>query len=146
MSARNSINRLYYYSLGMPNKRSKRKKIKKFYCPYCNLRLWRIGNSKYYKYYQNAAQIKQNTGLSAKKSAFLANQYTTYLDKNRWIEAFCCEKHGMMWLLISASEEGNCEYRIAREKDWLQTDKTPDPNNPNPSVSEFSQRMSRKPR
>ena len=130
----------------MANKRSKRKKIKKFYCPYCNLRLWRIGNTKYYKFYQNAAQIKQNTGLSAKKSAFLATQYTTYLDKNRWIEAFCCEKHGMMWLLISASEEGSYEYRIAREKDWLQTDKTQDPNNSNPSVSEFTKRMSRKPR
>ena len=129
----------------MANKRSKRKKIKKFYCPYCDLRLWRIGNTKYYVFYKNAAQIRQNKGLSAKKSAFLATQYTPYLDRKRWIEAFCCEEHGKMWLLISASEEGNYQYRIAREKDWLQTDKSPDPRNPNPSVSEFTQRMSRQP-
>ncbi len=108
--------------------------------------MWRIGNSKYHVFYKNAAQIKKNTGLSARKSAFLAAQYNTYVDRNRWIEAFCCEEHGMMWFLISALEGGNYEYRIAREKDWLQTNKTLDPNNTNPSVSEFTQRMSRKPK
>ena len=130
----------------MANKRSKRRKVKKFYCPYCNSRLWRNGKVKYYLFYRNAAQIRQNKGFSAKKAAFLASQYTTYLDRDRWIEALCCEEHGMMWLLISTSEEGDYEYRVAREKDWLQTDKTSDPNNLNPSVSEFTQRMSRKPR
>ncbi|MEM6611604.1 MAG: hypothetical protein AAF652_05000 [Cyanobacteria bacterium P01_C01_bin.72] len=49
-----------------------------------------------------------------------------------------------MWLLISVTED-NYEYRLAQEEDWLKTNKTTDPENPNPSVSEFTLRMSRKP-
>ena len=110
----------------MPNKRSIRKKTKQYFCPFCEKRLWRLGDSKYYLFYKNATEIKQNTGISSKKAALLAHQNSTYLDTKKWIEAFCCPDHGMLWLLISLQEK-DYEYRLAKEKDWLQTNKTLDP-------------------
>ncbi|MEL7522709.1 MAG: hypothetical protein AAGJ80_14030, partial [Cyanobacteria bacterium J06553_1] len=100
---------------------------------------------KYHLFYKNAAEIKQNTGISSRKARLLATQNSTYLDTNKWIEAFCCREHGSMWLLVLRTEAGY-EYRQATEADWLQTSKTVDPRIFNPSVSEFSQRMSRTPR
>ncbi len=127
----------------MPNKRSGRK-TKKYFCPFCEQRLWRLGTPKYHLFYKNATEIRQNTGISAKKAKLLALQNTTYLDPNKWIEAFCCQNHGKLWLLISLQEKG-IEYRLAKEKDWLQTNNTLDPRMFNPSVSEFTRKMSRKP-
>ena len=68
-----------------------------------------------------------------------------YLDTKRWIEALCCPDHEMLWLLISLQEQ-DYEYRLAKEKDWLKTNKTLDPRISNPSVSEFTLKMSRRPR
>lgn len=126
----------------MPNKRSKRGRTKIYCCPFCEQRLWRVGTSKHYLFYSNVNEIKQNLGISSKKAKLLAAQNPIYLDKNKWIEAFCCQKHGSLWLLISLQEEGY-EYRLAKGKDWLQTTKTSDPRTSNPSVGEFTLRMSR---
>lgn len=128
----------------MPNKRSRRNKTKKYFCPFCEQRLWRLGKSKHNLFYRNAAEIRANTGMTMKKAKLLSIQSSTYLDTKKWIEAFCCSSHGMMWLLISVTED-NYEYRLAQEEDWLQTDKTLDPRVSNPSVSEFTLRMSRNP-
>lgn len=127
----------------MPNKRSVRGNARKFYCPYCEDRLWRLGTTKYYLFYKNADEIRKNVGVSAKKAKFLINQNTTYLDTNRWIEGFHCSVDGNLWLTISV-KEGDYQYQIAKEADWLQTNKTQDPRLSNPSVSEFTLRMSRK--
>ncbi|MDJ0897306.1 MAG: hypothetical protein QNJ55_00730 [Xenococcus sp. MO_188.B8] len=128
----------------MPNKRSKRKVVKRFYCPFCEQRLWRTGTSKYYLYYSGVGEIKENTNLSSKKAKLLANTRTTYIDNNKWIEGFFCSEHGALWLLVSVQEKVY-EYKLAKQKDWLKTGKTLDPENFNPSVSEFTRRMSRKP-
>lgn len=128
----------------MPNKRSRRNKTRKYHCPYCEQRLWRLGNSKHNLFYKDAQQIKENTGITMKKAKLLSLQSSTYLDTKKWIEAFCCNSHGMMWLLISLNEN-DYQYRLATTKDWLQTDRTADPRVSNPSVSEFTLRMSRKP-
>ena len=127
----------------MPNKRSKRKKTRKYFCPYCEQRLWRLGHSKHHLYYKDAEEIKRNTGMPLKKAKLLSLQNATYLDANRWIEAFCCPSHGMVWLLVSVKDD-SFEYRLAVGNDWLQTNKTIDPRLSNPSVSEFTLRMSRK--
>ena len=128
----------------MPNKRSKRKKTRKYFCPFCEQRLWRLGGSKHNLFYKDAAEIRKNTKLSSKKAKLLSLQSSTYLDTNKWIEAFCCPSHGMMWLLISI-EGDSYKYRLVKERDWLQTDRTIDPRVSNPSVGEFTLRMSRKP-
>lgn len=129
----------------MPNKRSGRNKTLHFSCPLCEERLWRTGTPKYRLFYQNATEIRKNTGISAKNAKLLAGQNSTYLDINKWIEGFCCPVDGSIWLLISLKAD-KPEYRIANEKDWLQTNATIDPRTSNPSVSEFTLRMSRKPR
>ena len=127
----------------MPNKRSNRKKTRKYFCPYCQRRLWRSGHNKYHLYYKDAEEIKRNTGMTLKKAKLLSLQNTTYLDANKWIEAFCCTEHGMMWTLISVRND-DYSYRLATRKDWSQTGKTIEPSLSNPSVSEFTLRMSRK--
>ncbi len=128
----------------MANKRSKRKKIQHFLCPFCQIRLWRLGSPKYYSFYQNAAEIRRNLKISNKKASFLAAQNSAYLDPNSWIEEFFCNEHGRMWLLISRQSDENILYRLARREDWERTNKTIDTTKPNPSVSEFTYRMSRK--
>ena len=128
----------------MPNRRSRRNQTFPFFCPYCQQRLWRLGYTKHYIFYKNATEIKENTGISTKKSKLLNLQNNTYLDNKKWIEALCCSEHGRLWLLISRQEK-TYEYRLAKETDWLRTNKTIDPRNPNPSVSEFTQKMSLKP-
>ena len=127
----------------MPNKRSKRKETRKYFCPFCEQRLWRLGNCKYYLFYKNSTEIRQNTNISKKKAGLLAIENSTYLDTKKWIEAFCCPDHGMLWILISTHDDVY-KYRLATEKDWLKTSKTLDPRRANPSVSEFTLKMSRK--
>jgi hypothetical protein len=131
----------------MSNKRSRRKTIQKFFCPFCNdceTRLWRLGSPKHHVFYRNASEIRQNLQLSAKKAAFLASQNSTHLDTNTWLEEFFCPTHGKMWLYLSRQNQQELIYRTATREDWQQTNKTYDPTNPHPSVSEFSYRMSRK--
>ena len=128
----------------MSNKRAKRRKVKHFSCPFCETRLWRSGNPKYHVFYRNARQIRENLQISAKKASFLANQSSTYLDRNAWLEEFFCSTHGTMWLYISRHQQELITYRPATKEDWLQTNRTLDPTNPNPSISEFSYRISRK--
>ena len=130
----------------MPNKRSRKSKKQKFYCPYCQARLWRTGSPKHYIYYQEISEIQKNFNLSRKKASFLKNQNTTCLDKNSWIEDFFCVQHGKMWLKISCKVEQPIEVSLASEDDWKKTTGTINPNLPNPSVSEFTYSMSRKPR
>ena len=129
----------------MPNKRSKRKKTRKYFCPYCEERLWRSGGVKYYLYYKDAEEIRHNTGITMKKAKLLSLQSTTYLDRSKWIESFCCPNHGLMWFIVSIRSDWY-EYNLAQEKDWLKTNRTLDPRISNPSVGEFTLRMSRSPR
>ena len=127
----------------MPNKRSNRRQTKKYFCPYCEQRLWRLGNTKHHLFYKDAEEIRNNTNLTLKKAKLFSTQNSTYSDRNKWIEAFCCSSHGMMWLFISM-QNGELSYRVAQRRDWLQTNNTVDPRIANPSVSEFTLRMSRK--
>jgi hypothetical protein len=127
----------------MANKRSKRKKIKHFLCPLCENRLWRLGSPKYHIFYKNAGEIRKNLKISAKKASFLAAQNSAYVDPSSWIEEFFCTEHGKMWLLLARQSDENILYRLAKREDWERTNKTIDPTTPNPSVSEFTYRMSR---
>jgi hypothetical protein len=128
----------------MPNKRSKRGTINYFYCPLCQSRLWRLGSKKNYLYYHDKQEIRQNTGLSAKKAAFLVNQSSTYLDNNCWLEEFFCVEHGKLWLKIMRQKDDKLTSQIAAREDWQKTGKTIDPDRINPSVSEYSYKMSRR--
>jgi hypothetical protein len=49
-----------------------------------------------------------------------------------------------MWLHLTKQEEGNIVMKIANEHHWKRSTRMIDPTKPNPSVSEFTYRMSRK--
>lgn len=129
----------------MSNKGSKRKQTRKYFCPYREERLWRLGSTRHYLYYVNPVEIRRNTGISLKKAKLLSLQSTTYLDKSKWIELFYCSNHDLMWFKVSTDGD-KYDYNLAKEKDWLQTNRTLDPRISNSSVSEFTLRMSRSPR
>jgi hypothetical protein len=127
----------------MPNKRSKRKQTQEFYCPYCSSRLWRNG-LKHNIYYESSDELRQDFKISRKNALLLFNQNKTYLKNNCWLENFFCEKHDQIWLLVSKDSDGNLVTRLADKQDWHHTTKTINPDLPNPSVSEFSYRQSRR--
>jgi hypothetical protein len=130
----------------MPCKRSRKNRKQEFNCPYCQTKLWRVGSPKHYLYYQEISEVQEKLNLSRKKASLLIAQNNTYLDKSTWIESFFCEQHGTMWLKISHKVEQPREVSLASDDDWQKSTGTINPNIPNPSVSEYSYNMSRKPR
>lgn len=130
----------------MPGKRSRKGTKQKFNCPYCHTKLWRMGSPKHYIYYQEISEVQKILNISRKKASLLMAQKNTYLDQSSWIEDFCCEQHGSMWLKISHKIDSSMKISLATADDWKQSTGTVNPDFPNPSVSEFSYFMSRKPR
>jgi hypothetical protein len=128
----------------MSNKRSNRSKTPKFYCPYCDRRLWREGTGKHSLFFQGANEIQQQFGLTKKKASLLVGQSFVQVDRSTWLEEFFCQVDGKMWLKVSKDLDGTITTQVADQKHWKQSTNTIDPNKPNPSVSEFTYRMSRK--
>lgn len=128
----------------MPNKRRKRAHIQKFSCPYCESRLWRLGGQKHFLYYSNVSEMLRNLDITRKRATLLATQ-GIYIDRHTWLEEFFCGEHGKMWLRLHKDEEGALSSKLASDEDWRSSTGTLDPNVPNPSVSEFTYRMSRRP-
>jgi hypothetical protein len=94
-------------------------------------------------FYREVSEIKQNLNISSKNAGFLAAK-GAYIDTNCWIEEFFCGEHGKMWMLVSKQADGTLVAVPPRSNDWNRTTGTINPDNPNPSVSEFSYRMSRR--
>jgi hypothetical protein len=128
----------------MPSKRSKRNQTQKFFCPYCQQRLWRLGGTKHHLFYTGAWEIKQNLQISTRRATLLAHR-SAYVDTHKWLEELFCSEHGKLWMLISRDEHQNLTATLAQRSDWEHSTGTSQPDLPNPSVSEFSQRMSRRP-
>ena len=108
--------------------------------------MWRIGSPKHYLYYQETSEVQKQLNIPRKKAGLLIAEHKTYLDRNVWIEDFVCEQHGKMWLKIHRKTDRSFGVSLASEVDWRKTTGTIDPNRSNPSVSEFSCSMSRRPR
>lgn len=130
----------------MPGKRSRKRAKQKFSCPYCQDKLWRMGSPKHYLYYREVSEVQKQLNIPRKKASLLIAQNQTVLDRSIWIEDFVCERHGKMWLKISNNGNEPMKVSLASEQDWEKATGTIDPNRPNPSVSEFSCSMSRRPR
>jgi hypothetical protein len=129
----------------MPNKRKSRGKSSKFYCPYCQTRLWRMGHQKYYLVSQNLDDIKKDFNLTRKKASLLAAQQPHPVNLNIWIEDFFCPGHGeKIWLRICKNPDQSLSVTEAGEADWKRTSRTIDPDRPNPSVSDYTYRHSRR--
>jgi len=83
----------------MPGKRSKHKNVQRFYCPYCERRLWRLGSPKHYLFYLGASEIKKNVSMSRQSAELLASK-GAYVDSGSWIEFFCGD-HGKLWMKVT---------------------------------------------
>jgi hypothetical protein len=128
----------------MPNKRSRRSQKQKFHCPWCQHQLWRLGNPKHYLFYQGISEIKKQFNLSKKNAGFLAAQDFVQVDRRTWLEEFFCKEHGKLWMRLTSRPDGIVVATLAKETDWKRSTRTIDPDCPNPSVSEYSYKMSRR--
>ena len=128
----------------MPHKRRNRNKKSNFYCIHCCQRLWRLGSQKHYLFYEGVSEIKKNLNISRKNASFLAANGISYIDKKSWIEEFFCKEHGKMWLRVSKKADGKFVTSSVKSDDWNRTTHTINPDTANPSVSEFTYRMSRR--
>lgn len=126
----------------MPGKRSRRNKAQKFFCPHCGERLWRVGSQKHHLVYTEAKDIQTQLNVSAKKAKFIAATGPS-MDSRSWIEEFFCGEHGKMWLLLKRDNDGAIHSVLAKSPDWQKATGVVDPDCPNPSVSEYTRRMSR---
>lgn len=84
----------------------KEKTTQKFYCLYCQQRLWRLGSSKYYllslsnaESYSSRPRDRQQTSLSASQNVISTN-------RSYWLEEFYCEEHGKLWTWLSKASDG----------------------------------------
>lgn len=127
----------------MANKRSRYKEDRHFYCPHCQARIWRLGSSKHFLFYQNAVEIKKELNISSKKAKIINTNYPVYVDSSAWIEQFFCPNDGQLWLLVTRKKDQKLSLHLPDRKDWNRTTKTILPDRPNPSVSEYTYRMSR---
>jgi hypothetical protein len=127
----------------MSNKRKKRSQTQKFSCFYCQQRLWRLGSPKYHLFYQDISELRTHLGITRKKASFLAAKHPAYVDSNCWLEEFFCEEHGKIWMRVSKQADGTLVSTPAKSSDWNRTTYTINPDVPNPSVSEYTYRMSR---
>lgn len=82
----------------MPN-RSKRKRKKIFFCPYCNRRLWRLGGQKH----QISILCKHANLLAAEDKKLDDNSWFEGL---AWTEEFICEQHGKVRMLVTRKADG----------------------------------------
>jgi hypothetical protein len=127
----------------MPGKRSNRKKIEKFFCPYCEQRLWRLGGPKHYLCLTNASNTQQNSQEPSKPLREELNK-SACIDPNQWIEEFFCSEHSKLWMLVCRTTHNRLIAVLASKTDWQRSTGTPCIDFPNPSASEFSIRMSRR--
>lgn len=128
----------------MSNKRRTRQQTHKFFCPFCQQRLWRSGGRKHYLYYQGKSEIQENLNITSKKASFIATYHPVYVDANVWLEEFFCQVDQKVWLRLSKTSDGLIHSRLATNTDWERAVHTPDPDLPNSTVSEFTYRMSRR--
>jgi hypothetical protein len=126
----------------MPGKRSSRKKIEQFFCPYCEKRLWRLGGSKHNLFLGSSSsqQSLQNPSTSSK-----ALEKTACIDPNQWIEAFFCSEHSKLWMLVLRTTYDRLTAVLASNADWRQCSTgIPPIDVPNPSARKSSTRVSRR--
>jgi hypothetical protein len=127
----------------MAERRNRRRKRVVADCPTCEERLWRVNSERHYLFASGARQMQELSGLTRKKAVLLNCQTHTFVDRRQWLEEFYCNEHGHMWLLLKQDDEGFVSATIPDGNIWSQTTGTIDPRKPNPSVSEFTFRMSR---
>ncbi|MBD2103397.1 hypothetical protein [Leptolyngbya sp. FACHB-261] len=121
------------------NRRKKRVLVN---CCHCGSRLWRCQSDRHHLFVAGVEQMQQKLGLSRKNALLYAAQNSAWVDRSRWMEQFFCPEHGHVWLLVSRDENGTTTATYPPRDVWAQTTGTFDPDHPNPTVGEYTRRMS----
>ena len=101
-------------------------KRKKFYCPCCQRRLWRVGG---YKFYQGQSKRGEAVTLISKKDNLLTHSTPSLANQQVWLEEFFCEEDGKIWMYLSKSGEGVLSYQLAEQEQWRHTARVSEPDN-----------------
>ncbi|MBD2103789.1 hypothetical protein [Leptolyngbya sp. FACHB-261] len=113
-------------------------------CPHrgCSEPLRRLNSQRHYVFAEGVEEIMALAGQTRKKATFTA-QLGQVVDRKFWLEEFFCYQHGRMWLAVYRSPEGKHNVSLPATRLWQRTTGTVDPEHPNPSIGEYTQRMSR---
>jgi hypothetical protein len=122
----------------------KRRKKQHFLCPKCDVQLLRTGSKKYPLFHEDPEEIACRANLTRKKATILLAMQGAFIHQSTWLEEFFCQSHGCLWLLVHSSNAGSLRITLPSAHDWKRTTGTVHPDLPNPSVSEFTHRMSRR--
>jgi hypothetical protein len=122
----------------------KRRKKQHFPCPKCDLQLLRTGSKKYPLFSENPEEIACKADINRKKAPMLLAMNGAFIHQSTWLEEFLCESHGCLWLVVHRNNAGRLRIALPNANDWKRTTGTLHPDLPNPSVSEFTHRMSRR--
>lgn len=121
----------------MPGKRSSRKKIEHFFCPYCEKRLWRLGGSKH-NLFLGSSSSSSRQNLQNPSTPSKVFERSACIDSNQWIEAFFCREHNKLWMLVCRTTHNRLTAVLASNTDWQRSTGISPVDVPNPSVSKFS--------
>jgi competence CoiA-like predicted nuclease len=127
----------------MPGKRSSRKKVQRFFCPYCQERLWRLGGSKHHLLLPSTKNTQQNLHRNSQRLG-KASEKTTDIDPNQWIEEFFCNEHSKVWMLVSRATHDHLTAALATQTDWQRAAVTSPIHSSHGSASKFTIRASRR--
>ncbi len=129
----------------MPRKRSRFKTSTLLVtCPHqgCCQPLRRLNSVRHHVFAEGVEEIMASGQYTRKKAIFTA-QLGQVVNRRFWLEEFFCYNHGRLWLAVHRSPEGKHTVSLPATRLWQRTTGTIDPDHPNPSVSEYTRRMSR---
>jgi hypothetical protein len=119
-------------------KRSKRRQI---FCPRHGCYVTSV-SQKHYLFADTPEQLNVR-GVSKLTSKLLLNASTTVALSGEWLEGFWCEQcQEVSWYHVHKNEGGRYKVSIAPQPLWQKASGVIDPKG-NPSVGEFTRRMSR---
>jgi hypothetical protein len=127
----------------MPGKRSGRNKVQRFFCPYCQERLWRLGGTKHHLLLPGIGKNQQNLTNDSKYDE-KASEEKISVDPDQWIEEFFCSEHSKLWMLVRKTPHNRLIAVLASNADWQKSAGSPIVDSSSCSASEFTVRMSRR--
>ncbi len=123
---------------------NRRVKSRQLFCPkHPEVRIEGNGQ-KYFLHLLTPEQLRER-GLSYKKSQLVIKAYPVFVLSNEWLEELFCPKCGTSsWFHIIRHDRVKHSVTFAPKELWMQVAHV-DPVVPNPSVSEFTRKSSRRP-
>lgn len=88
----------------MARARNMREQVRRFYCPYCQRRLWYAVSPKYYLFFLEVLE-QQDAESSHINALFLASHYQ-YDHVSSQLEKFICSEHGQLWMKVTTDNDG----------------------------------------